>query len=82
MGEGTRDFRVAADAGVSPLAAELFAIEGVERVFFGPDFLTVGKIARHDWAHLKAPILAAIMDHYTSGQPLLVRSNSCTLVCR
>jgi Fe-S cluster biogenesis protein NfuA len=70
MGEGTRDFREPADAGVSPLAAELFAIEGVERVFFGPDFLTVGKLAAHDWAHLKAPILAAIMDHFTSGRPL------------
>jgi Fe-S cluster biogenesis protein NfuA len=76
MGEGTRDFREAADAGVSPLAAELFAVEGVERVFFGPDFLTVGKLAGHDWAHLKAPVLAAIMDHYTSGQPLFLDGSS------
>ena len=70
MGEGTRDFRDAEAGAVSPLAAELFSIEGVERVFFGPDFLTVGKTADHDWSHLKAPILAAIMDHFTSGQPL------------
>jgi len=70
MGEGTRDFRDADDAAASPLAAELFTIEGVTRVFFGPDFLTVGKAADHDWSHLKAPILAAIMDHFTSGLPL------------
>ena len=70
MGEGTRDFRDAEAAVASTLAGELFSIEGVDRVFFGPDFLTVGKTADHDWSHLKAPILAAIMDHFTSGLPL------------
>jgi Fe-S cluster biogenesis protein NfuA len=70
LGEGARDFREAADAEASPLAAELFAIPGVTRVFFGADFLTVGKAADRDWAHLKASILASIMDHYTSGRPL------------
>ncbi len=70
MVEGTRDFRDADAAKASPLAVELFTIEGVSRVFFGSDFLTVGKAETHDWSHLKAPILAAIMDHFTSGQPL------------
>ena len=70
MGEGTRDFRDADAAAASTLAVELFSIEGVDRVFFGPDFLTVGKTGGHDWSHLKAPILAAIMDHFTSGLPL------------
>ena len=70
MGEGTRDFRDAEAAKASRLAQELFDIDGVERVFFGPDFLTVGKAEGHDWSHLKAPILAAIMDHFTSGGPL------------
>ena len=70
MGEGTRDFRDPGAAAVSTLATELFGIDGVNRVFFGPDFLTVGKTDSHDWSHLKAPILAAIMDHFASGQPL------------
>jgi NFU1 iron-sulfur cluster scaffold homolog, mitochondrial len=70
LAEGTRDFRSAEDAQVSPLAAEIFETPGVARVFYGPDFLTVGKAPEADWAHLKAPILAAIMDHYTSGRPL------------
>jgi Fe-S cluster biogenesis protein NfuA len=70
LGEGTRDFRSPDEASASPLAAELFGIEGVNRVFYGPDFITVGKQADEDWAHLKAPILASIMDHFTSGQPL------------
>ena len=70
MGEGSRDFRDADDASASPLAAEIFAIPGVTRVFFGPDFITVGKLPGRDWAHVKAPILAAIMDHFTSGVAL------------
>jgi Fe-S cluster biogenesis protein NfuA len=70
MGEGTRDFRDAAEAAVSPMAAAIFETPGVTRVFYGPDFLTVGKAPDADWAHLKAPVLAAIMDHYTAGGPL------------
>ena len=70
MAEGSRDFRSPDEGEVSPLASELFAIEGVTRVFFGSDFVTVGKDPDCLWAHLKAPILAAIMDHFTSGQAL------------
>jgi Fe-S cluster biogenesis protein NfuA len=70
MADGSRDFREADDAKASPLAAELFNVPGVNRVFFGADFITVGKDGREDWAHLKAPILAAIMDHFTSGAAL------------
>ena len=70
MGEGARDFRDAGEAQASPLAAEVFAVEGVKRVYFGPDFLTVEKAPGVDWAVLKAPILAAVMDHFTSGAPL------------
>lgn len=70
MESGSRDFRSAEEAADSALAAEIFALEGVNRVFFGSDFLTVGKLVSADWDHLKAPVLAAIMDHFTSGQPL------------
>jgi NFU1 iron-sulfur cluster scaffold homolog, mitochondrial len=76
LGEGTRDFRSAEEAEVSALASELFAIEGVTRVFFGPDFLTVGKDADAEWPHLKAPILAAVMDHFTSGRPLFANAGA------
>lgn len=70
LAEGSRDFRSAEEAAVSALAAELFEIDGVARVFFGQDFVTVGKDGDFDWPVLKAPILAAIMDHFTSGRPL------------
>jgi Fe-S cluster biogenesis protein NfuA len=74
LGEGTREFKSAEEAAVSPLAEALFALNGVERVFFGPDFLTVTKDAEDtDWRQLKAPILAAVMEHFTSGAPLFAR---------
>jgi Fe-S cluster biogenesis protein NfuA len=71
--EGVWEFRDADEAAKSPLARALFEVEGVSRVFFGPDFLTVTRAAgSHEWPQLKAPLLAAIMEHYTSGAPLLL----------
>jgi Fe-S cluster biogenesis protein NfuA len=71
-GDQAREFRSAEEADSSSLARALFEIDGVTRVFFGSDFLTVTKIDDDgvDWRHLKAPILAAVMDHFTSGQTL------------
>ncbi|MDB5433501.1 MAG: NifU family protein [Caulobacter sp.] len=69
--EGAKEFRDEDEAAASPLAKALFELDGVKRVFFGPDFLTVSKDPDTDWSHLKAPILAAVMDHFTSGQPIL-----------
>ena len=72
LGDGSREFRDIDEATVSPLAEALFEIEGVDKVFLGPDFLTVAKASPAiDWQHLKAPILAAVMDHFTSGAPIL-----------
>ena len=68
---GPREFRIGQDCSDAPLAGALFAIDGISRVFFGADFLTVTKSGpEHDWKHLKAPILAAIMDHLSAAQPL------------
>lgn len=71
MDKGTLDFADAGSAGVSPLAKRLFAIEGVERVFFGADFVTVTKAGDRDWQILKPSILGGIMEHYTSGEPVV-----------
>ena len=68
---GVREFKTAAEGAASPLAKALFDLDGVTRVFFGSDFLTVTKDEDRDWSHMKAPILAAIMDHFTSDAPLL-----------
>ena len=68
---GSHELRSAAEAEVSPLARRLFAIEGVAGVFFGNDFLTVTRDASGpEWPQLKAPILAAVMDHFTADEPL------------
>src|SRR5260370_40478327 len=70
MEKGTLDFATAEAAVPSPLAKRLFAVEGVERVFFGSDFVTVTKAADRDWQVLKPSILGGIMEHYTSGDPV------------
>ena len=76
-GEGTREFRSPDEAQSSPLAHTLFEVDGVARVFFGPDFITVSRHAGDmEWRQLKAPILAAIMDHYTTGQALYADDDS------
>jgi Fe-S cluster biogenesis protein NfuA len=67
---GTLDLRSRDDAAKSPLAERLFAIEGVDGVFFGSDFITVSKSAG-EWPQLKPAILGAIMEHFMSGTPLL-----------
>jgi len=69
MKEGTVDFPDAEAGQRSPLAARIFSIPEVERVFFGSDFVTVTK-RDGDWRHLKPAILGAIMEHFTRGLPL------------
>ncbi|HML30114.1 MAG TPA: NifU family protein, partial [Hyphomicrobium sp.] len=66
--DGTADFRSKGDAAASPLATRLFAIEGVDGVFLGSDFISVTK-GNIEWQHLKPMILGAIMEHYMSGAP-------------
>ncbi|XP_012836682.1 PREDICTED: nifU-like protein 4, mitochondrial [Erythranthe guttata] len=48
----------------------------ITRVFFGSDFVTVTKSEDTTWDFLKPEIFAAIMDFYSSGQPLILDSNS------
>ena len=71
MGEaGVADFPDKESAARSPLARALFEIPEVARVFFGSDFISVTK-SDGDWRNLKAPVLGAIMDHFTRGLDLL-----------
>ncbi|MDX1786110.1 NifU family protein [Roseovarius sp. ZX-A-9] len=68
---GTADFSSAEGAEKSPLAARIFAVDGVSAVFFGTDFVTVTKQDDIEWDHVKPAILGAIMEHYQSGQPVM-----------
>lgn len=69
---GTADFPTDETAGDSPLAQRIFAVNGVAGVFFGTDFVTVTKDEAVAWDHIKPAILGAIMEHYQSGQPVMV----------
>jgi Fe-S cluster biogenesis protein NfuA len=71
LGKGTADFRDAESAKVSPLAQALFTLDGVAGVFLSSDFVTVTKKEDQDWSTLKVHVLAAIMDHYLSGMPVM-----------
>lgn len=65
------DIPTAAEAGISPLAESLFRIEGVRGVFLGRDFISVTKADGEEWQALRPEILAAIMDHFMEGKPVL-----------
>ncbi|MBI1391353.1 MAG: NifU family protein [Alphaproteobacteria bacterium] len=67
-----RDFPTPASAARAPLAEAMFAIDGVEGVFLGPDFVTVTKSESQDWPALKPTIIAAIADHLASGAPVVL----------
>jgi len=71
-GRGTADFTGAAEAaGRSPLAARVFDVGEVARVFLGNDFITVTKTEDADWQRLKPRVLGAIMEHYLAGLPVM-----------
>jgi NFU1 iron-sulfur cluster scaffold homolog, mitochondrial len=68
---GPFDFPDAASARISLLARALFQVDGVERVFLGNDFVSINKAESKDWRHVKPMVLAAIMDHYMAGLPVI-----------
>ncbi len=71
-GRGTADFTAAVEAeGRSPLAARIFAVGEVARVFLGNDFVTVTKAEDADWQRLRPRVLGAIMEHCLTGLPAL-----------
>ncbi|CAH1438144.1 unnamed protein product [Lactuca virosa] len=76
MEVGSADFPNARTAMNSPLAKALYGIDGVTRVFFGSDFVTVTKSEDATWDFLKPEIFAAIMDFYSSGNPLFLDSTT------
>ncbi len=71
LDKGTLDFSSKADAEKSPLALRLFGIVGVTRVFLATDFISVSKADDTDWPMLKPMILAALMEHLSTGQDIM-----------
>lgn len=71
LDRGALEFRSFEAASSSPLARALLSIGGVDAVMFGPDFVSVTK-ADVEWAHLKPAVLGTIMEHFTSGAPVVL----------
>jgi Fe-S cluster biogenesis protein NfuA len=72
MTAGTANFPTADSAARSPLAERLFAVEGVEGVFLGADFVTVTKAAAKEWQVLKPTVLGIIMEHFVANRPVVL----------
>lgn len=66
----TMDFSSIRFTHISPLARRLFQIDGIVRVFYGKDFISVTKKDELDWNVLKPEVLEVITDHYSKSQPL------------
>lgn len=68
---GTANFTDPNDASASPLAEAMFAVPAVTGVFIGYDFVTVSKSTEEEWEGLKPTVLAALMQFFASGAPIL-----------
>ena len=73
---GTADFRDAEAASNSPLASRLLDVNGIDGVFLGHDFVSVSKADDADWFQLKPLVLGAIMEHFSSGQPVMLEEQA------
>jgi NFU1 iron-sulfur cluster scaffold homolog, mitochondrial len=71
LNSGTLDFPAPRTAQSFPLAMKLFQIEGVTRVFFAKDYVSIGKSADSDWSILKPLVFETLMVHLSSGETLL-----------
>ncbi|WWC90491.1 uncharacterized protein L201_005427 [Kwoniella dendrophila CBS 6074] len=66
----THEFLDLKSALSSPLATRLLMIEGINEIFFGPDFVTCSKDESYNWSILKPEIFAILMEHFSSGASL------------
>ena len=76
MDEGTAFYQNIDEATDSPFARRLFAVEGVEGVFFGSDFITITKSNSHEWQVMKPSVLGGIIDHFNSADKTVEKNAS------
>ena len=69
---GTIFYQNESEALNSPFAKRMFAVDGVNSVFFGSDFITITKDEDLDWQVLKPMLLGAITEHYNSGEETII----------
>lgn len=66
----TFDFANVRQAIPSPLAVKLFDIKGVNRVFYGKNYVSVGKEELTDWTEIKPLVIDVICDYFTKNLEL------------
>ncbi len=71
MESGTAFYTNRDDAKASPLASELFAIDGITAVFLAADFITLTKDEPSHWEALKPIALTVIMDFFVAGKKVM-----------
>jgi Fe-S cluster biogenesis protein NfuA len=71
MPSGTANFTSKETTSRAPLAERLFGLPEVSGVFLGGDFITVTKTEGSDWFQMKPAVLTAIMEHFTTGRPIV-----------
>jgi Fe-S cluster biogenesis protein NfuA len=59
----------------SPLAKELFKVDGVKGVFLGREFITITKDAEQVWNVMKPQLFSAILDWYSSDSPSVLANS-------
>tara|TARA_Y100001960_G_scaffold210572_1_gene219774 strand:- start:1064 stop:1648 length:585 start_codon:yes stop_codon:yes gene_type:complete len=65
---GSAEFLNEEAANKSPLAARVFQIEGVERVFIGTDFIAITKKENVEWGTVNQYLAPKLEDFFESGE--------------
>lgn len=68
--QGALEFRSVADAGDSPLAKRLFAIEGVKAVMIGRDFVTITVADQDLMMEVNTAVMDRVRKHLDAGEPV------------
>lgn len=72
ISKGIAEFTSVTQTEKAPLARRLFGIIGVKSIFFTREYVSVTKADDTDWKMLKPMILAALMEHLSTGQPVMI----------
>ena len=70
-GTASASFEAPPARDVSPLAHQLFSVDGVVGVFFAANYATVSKRDEAEWVDIAQPIVDALRNHLGSGEPAL-----------
>ena len=72
LSAGTAGFLDKKSSARSPLAQRLFEIEGITSVYLDPQAVTLTKTDDVEWPMLKPVILGTIMEHFATGEPVIL----------